>query len=116
MTFSSYPIIFSEQRGWSPRISGLAFIGMAVGTLLGNAYYFHENRRYSARLEAFQAKNPGQNLPPEARLPAAILGAFLIPIGLFIFAFTSYPHVHWIFSVLSGIPFGAGEGEVAVGG
>lgn len=29
-----------------------------------------------------------------------------MPIGLMIFAWTSYTHVHWIVSVLAIVPFG----------
>lgn len=35
-------------------------------------------------------------------------GCFLAPIGLLIFAFTSYPHVHWIASVIGSCIFGVG--------
>lgn len=50
----------------------------------------------------------GGDAPPEARLDAAKIGAILSPIGLFIFAFTSYGHVHWIAPIIGSIPFGTG--------
>lgn len=46
--------------------------------------------------------------PPEARLAPAKLGCFLTPIGLFIFAFTSYPNVPWIGAVIGSALFGMG--------
>lgn len=45
---------------------------------------------------------------PEARLPHLIILAWLIPIGLFWFAWTATPSIHWISCVAAGIPFGAG--------
>ena len=104
-TFASYPIVFGEMRGWTIGMTGLAFLGMLVGASIGNVIYIFEDRRYVRMLE----KNNGQPLPPEARLPLTILGAICMPVALFIFAFTSYPHVHWIGSILAGIPFGLGQ-------
>lgn len=42
------------------------------------------------------------------RLPMCMVGAFCTVIGLFGFAFTSYPHVHWIAPIIFSVPFGAG--------
>jgi hypothetical protein len=50
----------------------------------------------------------GLPLPPEARLPPAIVGAFALPIGLFWFAWTNYPSVHFMASISAGVPFGFG--------
>jgi hypothetical protein len=36
------------------------------------------------------------------------LGATLLPIGLFIFAWTSPPPIHYIVPILSSVPFGTG--------
>ncbi|KAL8761373.1 MAG: hypothetical protein Q9184_002505 [Pyrenodesmia sp. 2 TL-2023] len=45
---------------------------------------------------------------PEARLPPRMIGSVCIPIGLFLFAWTSYHNVHWIVSVIFTAPFGFG--------
>ena len=45
---------------------------------------------------------------PEERLPPMIMGAFLLPIGLFWFAWTSSPHITWVPQVISGIFIGWG--------
>lgn len=37
-----------------------------------------------------------------------ILGAFLLPIGLFWFAWTSNPHISWVPQVIASIPIGWG--------
>lgn len=36
------------------------------------------------------------------------LGALLLPVGLFIFAFTSPPSIHFIIPILASVPFGIG--------
>ncbi|GKU09420.1 unnamed protein product, partial [Fusarium langsethiae] len=45
---------------------------------------------------------------PEYRLPPTILGAVLIPIGLFWFAWTTYASVHWIVPIIGSGVFGCG--------
>ena len=51
---------------------------------------------------------PGQLPPPEVRLPTMILGGALVPIGLFIFAWTATPDVHWAVPVVFSSFFGMG--------
>lgn len=38
----------------------------------------------------------------------AIGGAPLVTIGIFIFAWTTYPHVHWIAPIIGSAVFGIG--------
>jgi hypothetical protein len=52
--------------------------------------------------------NTGRPAPPEARLPPAIVGAFALPIGLFWFAWTNDPSIHFMVSISAGVPFGFG--------
>lgn len=103
MLFAAYPIVFQEVRGWSQGIGGLAFLGVLVGMLLALTYTFPENMKY-ARL---CAESTGR-LPPELRLPPSMVGSIALPIGLFWFAWTNYPSIHWMASVAAGVPFGFG--------
>lgn len=49
-------------------------------------------------------------IPPEAAVSAVCIAAILAPAGQLIFAWTSAPaSIHWIWSILAGIPFGAGN-------
>ncbi|GIK07564.1 hypothetical protein Aspvir_003230 [Aspergillus viridinutans] len=56
--------------------------------------------------EAVGEKN--EFLPEWRRLPPAIGGAPLVTIGLFIFAWTIYPPVHWVVPIIGSAVFGAG--------
>lgn len=47
-------------------------------------------------------------MAPEARLVGCAAGAVLLPIGLFWFAWTSSPNVHWIVPIIASVPFGTG--------
>ncbi|KIX99524.1 uncharacterized protein Z520_05100 [Fonsecaea multimorphosa CBS 102226] len=103
MLFGAFPIVFEEERGWSQGIGGLAFSGVAVGMITGVLYAIYDNKRY-ARVEA----EHGGEAPAEARLPPAAVGAVAIPIGMFWFAWTNYPSIHWIVCIMASAPFGFG--------
>jgi multidrug resistance protein len=103
MCFGAFPIVFQRGRGWSSGISGLAFLGVTVGMIIAIILTFPDNNRYKNI-----AKKNGGNAPPEARLPPAILGSIFLPIGLFWFAWTNYPSIHWSVSIIGTAPFGFG--------
>lgn len=103
MMFAAFPIVYQQGRGWSPGIGGLSFIGVMVGELTAVAYSIWDNKRY----EKVEARHHG-NAPPEARLPPAMLGSVFLPLGLFWFAWTNYPSIHWSVSIIATAPFGFG--------
>ncbi|XMA08791.1 hypothetical protein WAI453_001582 [Rhynchosporium graminicola] len=103
LMFGAFPIVYQQQRGWSAGIGGLSFIGVAVGMIVAVIYSIWDNKRY-IRVEA---KYNG-NAPPEARLPPALIGSVALPIGLFWFAWTNYPSIHWSVSIIGTAPFGFG--------
>ena len=107
MMFAAFPIVFQEQRGWSEGIGGLAFIGVAVGMAIAVVYTIPDNNRYMRAEAAAKAKG-ARGAPPEARLPPSLLGCVFIPIGLFIFAWTNYPRIHWSVCIIFTAPFGFG--------
>lgn len=110
MLFDAYPIVFQEVRGWNAGIGSLSFLGVLVGMLLASVYTILDNVKY-ARLSR---ENPGR-LPPEYRLPVAIVGGFSLPIGLFWFAWTNSPSIHWMCPIAAGAPFGFGMVTVFLG-
>jgi multidrug resistance protein len=103
MLFGAFPIVFQQNRGWSQGIGGLAFSGIAVGMIAGVVYSIFDNKRY-ANVE----KRHNGEAPPEARLPPAMVGAVALPIGMFWFAWTNYPSIHWIVCIVASAPFGFG--------
>ncbi|KZM25906.1 transmembrane transport [Ascochyta rabiei] len=104
MLFAAFPIVFQRGRGWSQGIGGLAFLGVMVGMLAAVGYSIWDNKRYNKAIEA----SPSGIAAPEARLPPALIGSIAMPVGLFWFAWTNAPSVHWIVSVMAGAPFGFG--------
>jgi len=41
-----------------------------------------------------------------------MMGGVLVPIGLFWFAWSSEPSIHWIVPIIAGIPFGTGVAQI----
>ncbi|CAI7585257.1 unnamed protein product [Penicillium palitans] len=103
MLFGAFPIVYQLHRGWNQGVGGLAFIGVMIGMIGAVAYSIPENKRYAKLLQ----KNGGY-APPEARLPPCMLASIALPIGLFWFAWTNSPSVHWLVSIAAGVPFGFG--------
>ncbi|KAK4174776.1 major facilitator superfamily domain-containing protein [Triangularia setosa] len=104
MLFAAFPIVYQLNRGWSPGVGGLAFVGVAVGMIFAVAYTMIDNKK---RFMVILERNNGV-APPEARLPPAIIGSILLPVGLFWFAWTNGPEVHWIVSITASAFFAAG--------
>lgn len=103
LAFAAFPIVFQKERGWSPGVGGLAFLGMLVGMFVAVTGNILDNKRFMKVVH----KHKGIP-PPEARLPSAIVGSILLPVGLFWFAWTSKPSIHFIVPIIGSSFFGAG--------
>ena len=53
-------------------------------------------------------------VPPEAMVSVVCIAAVLAPVGELWFAWTCVPPMHWIWPILAGIPFGAGNTAVFI--
>ncbi|KAI5785852.1 major facilitator superfamily domain-containing protein [Geopyxis carbonaria] len=105
MFFIAFPIVFQgpDGHGFSRGTSGLMFIPLAIGVICSAALSPLVNRHYLT----LHAKHGGSP-PPEMRLIPMMISCWLIPIGLFIFSWTSYPRLPWIAPALGGFPVGFG--------
>jgi DHA1 family multidrug resistance protein-like MFS transporter len=99
--FESFPIVFIGIYHWREQMLGLSFLGIFVGTLVlippFFAYlYFVQEPKYNDKGE----------LKPEERMPIAIFGAFIVPICLLWFGWSSRANVHWIVPIIGSGLFG----------
>lgn len=85
-------------------------MGVAVGMLLAVAYSIWDNKRYSRISDEYKGF-----APPESRFPIVMIGSVAVPIGLFWFAWTNYPSIHYLVSIAAGVPFGFGMVLVFLG-
>jgi hypothetical protein len=79
------------------------FIPLALGVLASACCAPLVNKHYLSLSQKHNGKPPA-----EARLVPMMFSCWLIPVGLFIFAWTSYPHLHWIGPAIGGFPVGFG--------
>ncbi|KAF2477915.1 multidrug resistant protein [Lindgomyces ingoldianus] len=103
MFFVAYPIVYQQGKGYSAGTTGLMFIPIAVGVLLSAACAPLVNKHYLSLVKKHNGKPPA-----EARLIPMMISCWFIPIGLFIFAWTSYPRLSWVGPALGGFPVGFG--------
>lgn len=99
MFMPALPIVYQRGRGWNEGQGGLAFLGLVGGMLLGIVYAIFDDIRY---------KRLGKAAAPESRLPPAAVSAVALPIGLFAFAWTNSPSIHWAAGIILSAPFGFG--------
>lgn len=103
MFFVAYPIIYQGGKGYSAGITGLMFIPIAVGVLCSAACAPIVNRHYLKMSKKYNGSPPA-----EVRLIPMMCSCWFIPIGLFIFAWSSYPRLSWVGPALGGFPVGFG--------
>jgi DHA1 family multidrug resistance protein-like MFS transporter len=89
--FEVFPLVFPPLYGFNLGQTGLAFLSCLVGVIIALVAYFAYLRFY---MVPDNIKNGLRE--QEHRLVPAIFGSVLLPIGLFIFAWTSNPTIHWI--------------------
>jgi len=107
--FGAFPLVFRVNHDFNLWQVGLTFCGLGAGMIVGvlTDPWWHKNH---VRLVQNQKKSTGEDVQPEPefRLPPAMGGAFLVPIGLFWFGWTTYRGVHWIVPIVGSAVFGAG--------
>lgn len=104
LIFEAYPYSFQIVRGWESGIASLPFLGILGGILICCVFIAVDTKTRFQR----ELTRSNKLVLPEARLPPMIVGSFLLPIGLFWFAWTSSPTITWVPQVLSGILIGCG--------
>lgn len=91
------PVVYNSF-GFTPWQSSLSFIPLALGIFSGTLTRLYDQRIYNRRLQQ------SRTLEPEDKLAGFAIGAPLLAIGLWWFAWTippQVPGVHWIVSMLS---------------
>ncbi|KAK4464467.1 major facilitator superfamily domain-containing protein [Cladorrhinum samala] len=103
LLFVAYPISFVQQRGFTPIGGTLPLLAISAGILIGGIYASWYT------LTTFKQKAAaGKGVVPEDRLPPMIWGAGYLAAGLFLFAWTSSPHMNPWPQILAGLPIGVG--------
>ncbi|OWB55088.1 hypothetical protein B5S28_g952 [[Candida] boidinii] len=110
--FEAFPVIFRGVYGMNLGISGLTFLGVGVGLLMGAAVYVYIDKRIFFRKHEDgyigQKDADGNPIPPtpESRLITCKIGAVFLGPSLFWLGWTAKYHTHWMAPIAAGVPFG----------
>ncbi|PWN43247.1 MFS general substrate transporter [Ceraceosorus guamensis] len=102
----AFTIVFGPGDGYNIQHSGLVeltFVAFIIGEALGLALYPWTQERFYQRA----IKKAGQSVP-EARMAGGTIGCCLLPVGLFIFAWTCYPSISPVVPLIGAAVFGLG--------
>ncbi|KAI0100875.1 major facilitator superfamily domain-containing protein [Nemania sp. FL0031] len=102
LMFNTIPPTFEGQYGFPTSLTGLVYLALGLGYLIGLWSFSILSDRTVVRLTN---KNGGV-FEPEMRLNLVIYYACLCPVTFFWYGWTTYYKVHWIAPILSLIPFG----------
>ncbi|KAJ5176995.1 uncharacterized protein N7482_002872 [Penicillium canariense] len=102
--FTTIPAVFKNQYGFSTGLSGLAYMGIGLGFMLGLGTIAMTSDRVVVKL----TQRNGGKFEPEMRLPAMIFYACFLPISFFWYGWTVDKNVHWIAPIIGMMPFGFG--------
>ncbi|KAF2836813.1 MFS general substrate transporter [Patellaria atrata CBS 101060] len=112
LMFTTITPIFQDTYGWSLQVTGLAYLGIGVGSILALAILLRGN---DAKVVKLRKRNNGV-YEPEMRLPDCLYYAILVPIGIFWYGWTSEREVHWSVPIIGLIPYGFGMAGIFVPG
>ncbi|KAF2098262.1 multdrug transfer [Rhizodiscina lignyota] len=93
--FECFPLVYGDGYGFSLGAQGLLYLPISVGIFLCWVMYLTW-----IRFTWEPAARVGNLGPPERRLIPALFASFMLPIGLFLFAWTATPDIHWIVSAI----------------
>lgn len=101
--FEAFPIVFYEVHHFTLVEMGAAYLSIIVGIVIAALIYMPViYKTFTKKLLA------GEPLQPEVFIPIAIVGSVLMPIGVFIFSWSSSAQVHWIGPMIGAAIFAAG--------
>ncbi|KAF7191731.1 Caffeine resistance protein 5 [Pseudocercospora fuligena] len=101
--FEVFPLVYGDIYHFNLLQSGLAFLPLAVGTLISFICYTGFLIIY--RIPRLQAGDPGR---PELAIIPALVGSLVPPIGIFLFGWSANPNIHWIVTMIGVAMYPAG--------
>ncbi|KAG6178292.1 hypothetical protein E4U36_006538 [Claviceps purpurea] len=109
--FGAFPLVFGgANHGFNAWQIGLSFTGIMVGMVLGvmtDPLWYRVRSKLVDKLEAETGVQGASE--PEFRLPPAIMGSLLVPAGILMFGWSSFPWVHWIVPIIGSCIFAVGN-------
>ncbi|KAM5347223.1 hypothetical protein ACJ41O_010228 [Fusarium nematophilum] len=89
--FEVFPLVYMDMHGMNWGEMGLVFLSVLIAVVIAGVPYLA-----FIHLVVNRATRQGRDLLPEVRLVPAVVASFFMPIGLFLFAWTARPGIHWV--------------------
>lgn len=83
----SVPIVFREVYGFTIGETGAIYTSLILGTCAATVIGYYTNKLYLKNVDT---------MGPEARMYTGMVGGILFPLGCWIWAWSTFPSVHWI--------------------
>ncbi|RAL08761.1 putative MFS transporter [Aspergillus homomorphus CBS 101889] len=104
LLIATFPNVWTDIYGESVSIGSLNYISFFVGMGLASQGGTRLADWYYRRL---CAQNDGRSMP-EFRLPVLVIGACIVPVGLFWYGWSARSSIHWIMPNIGAAIYGAG--------
>lgn len=92
--FTTFSAVFNTQYHWKGGILGLSFMGLGIGSVIGQlTFTYFGNKIVNGHIARGDFK-------PEHRLPCMCVGAVTMPIGLFWYGWSVQAMTHWIVPII----------------
>lgn len=95
LMFTSFPDVFKAAYSFNSGEAGLAYLGLGIGSLIGqmslDVYWTRRKRHLSA---------VSQQHRPEDQLPPLIVAGFFLGAGLCWYGWAAQYHIHWVVPIL----------------
>lgn len=88
--FTTFTAVFTTQYGWHGGIVGLSFLGLGIGSLVGQYVFTHFGNKVA------QKHMERGDFQPEHRLYIMSVGGFFLPIGLFWYGWSVQAQTHYM--------------------
>ncbi|KAF2128633.1 MFS general substrate transporter [Dothidotthia symphoricarpi CBS 119687] len=93
--FEAFPLVYGDIYAFTPAQTALTFLSVTVGVAIAlAAYWYYIHSTVTPRIISHGLG------PPEHRLIPALYTSLLVPAGLFLFAWSATPNIHWIVSCI----------------
>lgn len=108
--FAAFPYVFQTVYGFGIRSTGLTFLGLGVGCVVGCVIIIVFSKLvFKPQVQRSKEMGNGGKVDPEARLYLGMIGSICLPVSLFWFGWSAQAGVHWICPVIAEGFFGCGN-------
>jgi len=99
--FEGFPIYFSETKHFTIMETGVSYLSIIVGVILGAFFYI-----YLIFKDYTKPLLRKETIYPEAFLRTSIIGSIILPMSLFVFGWSATKDYHWFGAIVGATMYG----------